>query len=465
MKYDPAVALVSNPHPARIFLILGVIVGLVLVFLIPPMQVADEWPHFDRAYLLARGKMMGEGLGDTVPSVIHRLMWETDGFMGIPIRGPKPPLETIHFLKNMAKHRIDEKDRVYVPFSTVLYAPILYAGTSAAIAVAHQWTGSPLMLLYAGRLGGLLLALLLTWWAIRITPFGKWAFLLIAMTPVILFQRSGITADSFINALAMLYVAYILRSALGPEKMIGNLKVVFLGVLTISMCLCKQAYLALPMLLWAIPAEKFQTPGNMRAVRIGLPLLGWLSAVLWAVVVMQINYAPMIKGTDAMGQLRYILSHPIQYGVIMTHDFAANGRKYILELIGVLGWLDIPAFAWIAYAHAGVLMGVSCVDNSGGASPKLASRILAVIVLIASLKLVFTLMYLWWAPVGSSTLPGMQGRYFTPLLPLLPIIFCLPGKGNLSRLGYKQRFKTAMIAWSIVLTADTIFRTIDHYYL
>ncbi|MCU0599001.1 MAG: DUF2142 domain-containing protein [Desulfobacterales bacterium] len=448
-------------QPARIFLILGLIAGVLLVFLIPPMQVADEWPHFYRAYLLAQGRMMGEGLGDKVPCEIHRLMWETDGFMGIPTRGPQKPGEVIGFLKNMAELRIVERDRVYAPFSTVLYAPVPYSGMTAGIAAADIWTNAPLLLLYAGRLGGLLLALAMTYWAIRITPFGKWAFLLIAMTPVLLFQRSGITADSFINALAMLYVAYILKSALDPNETTGNLQIMVMGLLTISICLCKQAYLALPVLMWAIPADKFASPGRRRMVRFGLPLLGWSAAVLWAFVVMRINYAPMIQGTDALGQLRYILSHPIEYGLIMMGDFQVNARKYLLELIGVLGWLDIPAFAWLVYAHAAVLLTVSCADHSGGEAPGWTVRILAAIALIASLKIIFTLMYLWWAPVGSLTLPGMQGRYFTPLLPLVPAVFCLPGRPGLFR---NRWVKTAMVAWALILIGDTLFRTFDHYY-
>jgi uncharacterized membrane protein len=462
VQCDPLSTLSSNTHPARIFLILGLIAGVILVFLIPPMQVADEWPHFYRAYLLAQGRLMGDGLGDKVPCEIHRLMCETDGFMGIPTRGPQNPKEVIGFLENMANLRIVESDRVYAPFSTVLYAPVLYAGMTAGIAAADIWTDSPLFLFYAGRLGGLLIALLLTYWAIRITPFGKWAFLLIAMTPVILFQRAGITADSFINALAMLYIAYILNIAHGPVKKIKNRDIIILGVLTIAMCLCKQAYLALPILLWAIPSERFAASGSRRIIRIGLPLLGWSAAVLWAMVVMRINYAPMIKGTDALGQARYILSNPIHYGIIMINDFTVNAHKYIFELIGVLGWLDVPAFAWLVYVQAAVLLAVSLLDHNNGESPGLATRLLAAIALIASLKLIFTLMYLWWAPVGSSTLPGMQGRYFTPLLPLLPAIFCIPGRNLLKNSAWAR---IAMTAWSLVLIADTLFRTIDHYYL
>jgi uncharacterized membrane protein len=453
-----------SPHPAHIFLILGCIAGVVLVFLIPPMQVADEWPHFYRAYLLAQGRVMGDGLGDKVPCEIHRLMWETDGFMGIPTRGPKTHHEVIGFLKNMTKLRIVEKDRVYAPFSTVLYAPVPYAGMTAGIAAADIWTDSPLLIFYAGRIGGLLIALLLTWWAIRITPFGKWAFLLIAMTPVVLFQRSGITADSFINSLAMLYVAYILRAALDPIKKINDLQIIFLGLLTIAMCLCKQAYLAMPILMWAIPADRFATPGTRRAVRLGLPLLGWSAAVLWAMVVMQLNYAPMIKGTDALGQLHYILNHPIHYSIVMIHDFTVNARKYLLELVGVLGWLDIPAFTWLVFAHLAVLLVISCLDHGSGASPRPAARVLSAIALIGSLGLIFTLMYLWWAPVGSSTLPGMQGRYFTPLLPLLPAIFCLPVPSFFSRSKKEAWIKIAMVFWALILIADTLFRTIDHYY-
>ena len=118
MQFKTKAASKHRSQPARIFLVLGLISGLVLAILLPPMQVADEWPHFYRAYLLAEGRLFGDGLGDKVPEEIHRLMWETDGFMGVPTRGPKDWQEVILFLKNMAKLRIVEKNRVYVPFST-----------------------------------------------------------------------------------------------------------------------------------------------------------------------------------------------------------------------------------------------------------------------------------------------------------------------------------------------------------
>jgi len=310
-----------------------------------------------------------------------------------------------------------------------------------------------------------LMALFITYWAIRITPFGKWAFFLISMTPIIIFQRSGISADSFINALAMLYVAYILKTALDPVKTIHNKSIIALGLLTVAMCLCKQAYLVLPILIWVIPADKYATKAGRRIVRFGLPLIGWSSAVLWAVVVMRNNYAPVIKGTDAMGQAAFILAHPVHYIAIMANDFAANGHKYIHELIGTLGWLDVPASTILVYAQAAVLLAVSVVDNSGGAYPGRFTRILAAVTVFLSTGLIFTLMYLWWAPVGSTTLPGMQGRYFTPLLALLPAICCLPIKTErLSDWGGSSRFKTAILLWSLVLMGDTLFRTIIHYY-
>jgi uncharacterized membrane protein len=180
---------------------------------------------------------------------------------------------------------------------------------------------------------------------------------------------------------------------------------------------------------------------------------------------MKMNYAPVIKGTDAVGQLHFILTHPLRYAFIMIHDFTVNADKYTQELIGVLGWLDIPAFTWLVYAHAAILIGASLADQSGGATPSKWARILAALAFIGSMGLVFSLMYLWWAPVGSPTLPGMQGRYFTPLLPLLPAIFCLPGRKCFFFRPEKNAWvKIAMATWSLILIFDTLFRTITHYY-
>ncbi|MEW6221457.1 MAG: DUF2142 domain-containing protein, partial [Thermodesulfobacteriota bacterium] len=413
--------------PARLFGVLGLACGLALVLLLPPYQVADEWRHFYRAYQLSQGHMLGEGLGDTLPAAIQRLTWETEHRLGVPMQRPRPWSEMRSILAGMAELRIDEHDLTYAPFPTVLYAPVPYLGVTAGVALGRLATDRPLVLMYSGRLGGLLLALALTWYAIRVTPLGRWAFFLVAMTPVVSYQRAGLSADSLINALAMVQVALVLAAAAGPPgRTLSGRDLGRLGIVTTALCLCKQAYLVLPFLGWLIPKSRFRQPADRRLVRLWLPLLGWTAAAAWSVLVMGTSYRPMLPGSDAQGQLAFILGHPLAFLAAFGRDLTGKGLPYLHELLGTLGWLDLPAPQELVLLHAGALLAASLLAATGPFRPTAAIRLWTLAVLAASVGLVWTLMYLWWAPVGAPNLPGMQGRYFTPLLPLLPPLLALP---------------------------------------
>ena len=459
--------------PANLFLLLGLCSGLVLVFLLPPYQVADEWRHFYRAWELSSGTLLGSGLGDDVPRELHRLTWETESFYGLPTREPKPWPQAGEFLGKMAGIRLDAADSIYVSFPTVLYAPVPYLGMTAAVGLARMLTTSPLLLMYAGRLGALALALGLTWYAIRRAPFAKWAFFLMAMTPVIAFQRAGMSADSFINGLAMLHVALVMELACVPDRKVKPADLFRLGIVTLALCLCKQAYLFLPLLHFVIPGDRFARPSDRRIVRYWLPLLGWVAAVWWASTVMRENYEPMLQGTDAMGQFRWIMVHPLPYLGVLNHDFLVHGRQYLHELIGTLGWLDLPAPEWLVLVHTAALVVVTVGDGAFREWLTPFPRSWATLILVVSVCFVWTLMYLWWAPVGAPALSGMQGRYFAPFLPLLSLIIASSRRAGAeftkTSCGTGGSFLTgfwppALGTYGLLLTLETIFRVAGHHY-
>jgi len=461
--------------PANLLLLFGLLSGVALVFLLPPYQVADEWRHYFRVWQLAGGTLFGNGLGDDVPAELYRLTWETENFWGLPTREPLSWSAALDFLRRMAALRIDEQEMLYVHFPTVLYAPVPYLSMTVAVALGRLVTDSPLLLMYAGRLGGLLLALLLTWGAIRRAPFGKWAFFLMAMTPVVAFQRAGMSADGFINAAAMLHVALVLELAYVPGRLVRTADLFRLGTITVALCLCKQAYLILPLLHVVIPANRFRSARDCRVARYWLPAIGWALAVWWAVSVMRGNYEPMAAGCDAMGQLGWILGHPLQYLLVLFHDLVTHGNQYLHELIGTLGWLDLPTAPWLVGTHAVALLVVIALDDDRQAALSPFLRVWSALVLIASLGFVWTLMYLWWAPVGAAELQGMQGRYFAPFLPLLPLVIagsCRPDGRALLRQAVFSGARPS-VPWVMprilgcygaFLTIEMLWRVTGHHY-
>src|ERR1044071_1862749 len=79
-------------------------------------------------------------------------------------------------------------------------------------------TGAPaLPVLYTCRFAGLLSYLILIWLALRWIPFGKWILVVLALSPMALFQAATVTPDAISNGIGFLFIAGTLQLAKSEE--------------------------------------------------------------------------------------------------------------------------------------------------------------------------------------------------------------------------------------------------------
>src|SRR5262249_830475 len=148
--------------------------------------------------------------------------------------------------------------------------PLTYVPQALALFLARQFSSSVLVGLYAGRLLNLLSAVTVVFFAIRVTPVARWAFVALALTPMAVFQFASVSSDSLTNARAFLLVAQTLACACGPRERLPFRDVVAIVVLGMAMGLAKQAYFLLPMSYLLIPVRKL---GSGRRYAAGLALV------------------------------------------------------------------------------------------------------------------------------------------------------------------------------------------------
>jgi uncharacterized membrane protein len=427
------------------------------------MQVADEWAHLDRAYSLANGIWVGEGMGGYVPEPLHQLFTETNNRIGEPVRKPVALERMLDLLRDLGELTLRDAKPHFVGFPTVLYSPVPYAGMTAAIAIAQEFSDRPLVLLYAGRLGALLAAVLLSVWAIVAAPFGKWFFALLGLTPVVLLQSSGMNADSMTTALALLLAALVMRAGYGGAT-VGGGQVLLLALVATALALCKQAYLLLSLMVWLIPGGRFHAAGHRRAARIGIPLLAATGMAAWTMLALRHHYHPPRPGTDAFAQLSYIVGQPLEYLATLGHDLARNGTDYVHQLIATVGYPNIPASSLLVLVQLAVLWMVARHDGPVSETIGVGRRLWAFALLVGGAVWIMTLLYLWWTPVGGRFVDGVQGRYFLPLLVLLP--FAMAGRA--SQRQHQREERLAVVAlwfWGGFLVANTVSRVLSHYYI
>lgn len=460
-----------SPEPVRrpcwrraagIYLFLALSGGLTLLAVTPPMQVADEWAHLDRAWSLANGTWVGEGMGGFVPESLHRLFEDTAARFGEPLPRPQPLDDWLKLLGDLSALGISDSPPRFVGFPTVLYSPVPYAGMSAGVAIAQEFSDRPLVLLYAGRLGALLVAVGLTVWAISIAPFGKWFFALLALTPVALLQASGMNADGMTLSLALLLAAGVVRAGYGTEA-VGTAQILLLALTATALALCKQAYLPLALAVWLIPGTRFRSARHRCAARWGIPLLAAAAMAAWTALALRHHYQPPRPGTDAFAQLAWIAGQPLDYLATLGRDLARNGENYVRQMIATVGYPEIPASSLLVLAQLAALW--LAARHGGPASEPIGAgrRSWALLVMLGGGVWIMTLLYVWWTPVGGRFVEGVQGRYFLPLLALLPLAAAGRSSPRQQRRG-ERLVVVAFWFWGGFSVAHTVNRVISHYY-
>jgi uncharacterized membrane protein len=427
-------ALGGEKH-AYVFLVLCIIFGLAWTFLIPPFQLPDEDAHFVRAWSISDGKLFIKTVkgpdgklaaGEDLPAD----MVELPDSMGAHLvrRNPFNKYEFSNFWKFMGRlcqAKPDYSQRVFADTSAEMYSPVPYLPQVAGIVASRALGAGPLVCYYAARILVMLAYALLVFLAVRITPVGKNLFVVVGLLPMTLALSVSVGADAITNGVAFLFTAYMLRLSLtdrGLPLTRGKLAAVF-GLLAV-LALLKQPYLLLALLVLAVPAERFGKR-RTRYVFIASALLFTLAvSAAWNIPAIIVTSAhghdtgPSLIGNPA-GQVGFILTQPFGYLTALyngTFHYRSHYRLLWRQFLGLLGWLDL-VFPALFYQLLGFFLLLQVLLSQGLPRIPAGRRAVMFFTSLAAAAGVATAMYLV-NPVGSDTVTGLQGRYFTPVAPL-----------------------------------------------
>lgn len=477
-------SLSRSPH--KVFLIIGLVFGLLFIFLTPPFLAPDEWMHFDRAYLTSEGRckaekfstqsgyfvgaMLPEGVGIVEELAELNLPYSPRNVRRLPslqtylhdkyLSKRKFSKQTILSLFNMPLHRSVPllAHKLLVPFpNTALYLPHLYLPQAVGIALGRLLGLPMIALMYAGRLLNLLVWLCLIYIAIRTTPVLKWLFLLYALTPTSLFQSSSLSADSLTNALSILLTAVVFHYAYDREEMTARLAVIFPLALAVSV---SKLYFVLVLLYLLVPVQKI---GNRKRYWTSFLLLTILSAVsvlLWRYYANDI-YVPLKPGISPPDQLKYIFHNPTAYISVLWRTFLNSGIYCAQTFVGKLGHYQQVLPVWLAAVQIVMLILVTSMDADEHVHISCKDKLILSSVVLAGALWVFTSQYLSWTPVGANVIEGLQGRYFIPImLPFFMLFY--HRRSGLRR--YIQEFSWVIACYTVLSLSFSAYFILKGYY-
>ncbi|MCG4272260.1 DUF2142 domain-containing protein [Acetobacter senegalensis] len=405
-----------------IYGIFMLIAGLECVVLTPPFQVADELNHFMRAVQIAEGGVIGTRLSAT----------QSGGVLPSPLF---PMAQSFDYLKFNPAKKVDlgglaqaymtpwsgKTEFVEYP-NTAFYPPSSYGGVVLGIWLGDALGVRPLTSLYIARgINGLLctaIAMFAIALAGQMAPF----FCVILSLPMSVSLMASASQDGILLSFSALACALIGQCFKQPDNKTSHGFILLAGVILGGIAAAKVPYAPIVLLPLVLLIR--------RGASIVWPLLssflGTGIFLIWFVIGIHPTMTTIaVRGVSVHNQMLFVLDNPLKMANMFVHFGIENCKPLLHEAIGVLGWLDTslpPLFYHVAEVCLILsFLGMFCVQKPQIQTRQIVFTSGVLALLCGSVFGIILALYLSWTAVGADHIEGVQGRYFLPLILLLPV--------------------------------------------
>jgi Predicted membrane protein (DUF2142) len=420
-------------RPATVFLLLSLVFGSLIVFATPPLRGPDEIAHFLRIYSYARGGVLppaqvdgrkGMFIEHELNSQLQFFRSAGEWFAGARDDGVRYGQIMSVYPDAIGANGAADHPAVFAPFAgTEGYNPVAYIPYIAAGVIGGLFQlNFPDMLLFM-RLLGLATFTAVAAYAIAVTPVLKWAFVLIALMPVSLYNRSVLSADGAALSAAMAITALCLKAAWQPAA--GR---VWERSLWMTLCaLSKQPQIAFIFLecivfrLRDLPRRWASVAAVILPPIILSPLWVWAVSAEIAVWRLQEGEHHPPEHFDPVWKLVYMWEHPLQFPLATWQAITVWGDRLWQELIGIVGWQDVMLEPWVYVLLTIFLLLVPLQKLQLSTADRARVTLISGLVAVGYVTLVYLIFYLIYTPLDVDHVRGVQGRYFVIALPVAAI--------------------------------------------
>lgn len=448
--------------PERIYPFAGIFLGVLYLFVLPPLSAPDEISHYigsyqlsnrmmgkaavnDKGYVLIRGNdwflediygnypyeegedhvwTVPEGLeddrewtvlGQELREETYRMIYKTG------MKGEETPQEEKLRQAGAADAFQETAASIHQP---VVTTPVAYIPQALGITLARILHLNSIWLAYLGRLFNLVFFVAITWAAMRRLPLGKEVLFGVALLPMTLHLSASFSYDAMIMGCLFYFTAICLDLAYAKDRA-GWKDIIILAILMAAAGPCKMIYGVMMGLCLLIPVKKFG---------------GWKNWVLsaaavagaWAAVMVLVNSRlitnlaaepePVVAWAEEAGySLTFLIHNPGKLIRMFYQTILWQADIYHQTMIGsYLGnmdrGLDVPYILVVFFTFCLMVLALKKPGErqviTGG------RRVWVFTVCAGCVAAALGSMLLAWTPVSSQVINGIQGRYFLPFLPV-----------------------------------------------
>jgi Predicted membrane protein (DUF2142) len=432
--------------PAIAFALLSLSFGSAIIVANPPLRGPDEISHFLRIYSYTRGELLPVAEIDGRKGVfVERALYDRLSFFknsgewfATFLQQRKGEWfartreEGVRYGQIMAEYRDitgaggDEAAQtpVFAPFAgTEGYSPVAYAPYILAAAIGRLLGLDLPELLFLMRFLGLVVFTAAAAYAIAVTPALKWAFVLVAMLPVSLYNRVVLSADGAALSYALVITALCFRAAWNPSA--GR---VWERSLWMTLCVLAKQPQVVFVLLELMAGRLRELPRRWSSLAI-VVLPGVILSPLWVVGVSADVAAWRVREGhnypaeqfDPLWKLSYMWEHPFHFPLAAWTALSEWGAPLWPELIGILAWQDVLLRPWTYLVLTVLLLLAPLQKLPLDDATRARVAVMTGLAALSYIVMVYLIFFLTYTPVDSPHVLGVQGRYFVIALPMAAI--------------------------------------------
>lgn len=444
----------------KLFVIIALIVGGILIYLIPPMAAPDENSHFINAYAFSEfnffPETQGDRLGRVVPDSVSEFVDKYNAKFAQNLNEKYNYQEAYEECEKST----DYTQRHFKEYwnADVNLVAYISSGTGMLIyrslAKVFRFIGnSNYNLLMVGRISNLLFYILIMYFALKWTPVLKNTMFIISLLPMSIYLASSLSYDVDIIGISCLLFSRVMNIIV-RENEINKKDLLIIGVCSFFLVNVKQAYAPLLLVLLSISMKKFIN--KKRYVKyVGIVVgVGIIPYALFKLIYkFGLSNFEWIYSTVMKEQTKILLNNPIYFCKNIWNSIELKKDFYSRGFVGILGQLDTNIPLIYCYLIMLGLLFVAILEICSEGRIGIKVKSFSVIGVCGSIYLIFAGTYIIWTgvcyKVGLDYVEGVQGRYFIPLFLWCIILFC-----NQKLEKYAKRINLINIAIGVALLSS-----------
>ncbi len=434
----------SNFDLAKLYLVLALIFGTLIIYLSPYFTQPDENTHFLNVCRISSLHVFP----DVENSVYGSYITEDEFNFLNTYNGKYNGLsaEKITFSDMYFQSALDFKGdaTVFYPGGVVKLNPIGYiaSGLGAWITkyIFHDF--SPFNEMLVGKLFNLFFSALMIYFAIKRTPILPKTMFLLSLMPMTIYQCASLSYDALLIGSCFLLFAYITHLIVSGDDVVRS-DIIAIAVSSFFIFGIKSAYIPLLLCLFAIDKSKFGSVKRyIRCITI-VVLTGIVGYLIPSMIMNGLTGSCINSTVDdlVLQQKQFVSENPFCLVNVFFNTVSQSFGFWTISFFGCLGSLDTnfwEPFVTIYYIIL-LVTGISEICMTNRLNFKF--RVFSLIAVTAMSFGTVVAMYINWTPlvtskVGELISTGTQGRYFIPIA-----IFAISilSNGLLKRFRYAKR--------------------------